>query len=87
MRIDPNKPLEKLVGSNRGIVRQRLGRFHLSHSVLEAARYARRGEDNDRKAFRSWRSYPVALRRGFALCVIETWTEYQQTYNYVMKGR
>ncbi len=79
MRINESRPVESLVGNNRGIVRQRLGNFHVSNSFLAAARFARPNG--------GLRKYPVALRRGWALCVLETWKEYRNTYAAVMCGR
>lgn len=78
ININGHRPVEALVGANRGIVRQRLGNFHVGHSILAAARHARPA---------SLRSAPVALRRGWVLCVLETWREYRGTYEHVMYGR
>lgn len=77
MYINESRPVEELVGANRGIVRQRLGNFHLSHSILQAARHARA---------RNMRALPVQLRRGWALCVLQTWKEYRDTYFAVLTG-
>ena len=77
MTINPNRPVEELIGDNYGIVRLRLGNLHVGHSLLQAAREARPTH---------MRYVPVALRRGWAQCVIETWAEYQDTYNHVMGG-
>jgi hypothetical protein len=77
MTINDKRPLEELTGSNRGIVRQRLGNIHCLSSRLSAARAARP---------RSLRSVPVALRRGWAKCVIDTMAEYRSTYVAVMTG-
>ena len=76
MKINPDRPLEDLVGDNRGIVRMRLGNVHVARSYLHAARESRP---------RNMRLMPVALRRGWAKCVLETWNEYRGTYNAVMK--
>lgn len=78
ININPARPVEELTGSNYGIVRQRLGALHVGNTYLAAARHARP---------RSLRDYPVALRRGWALCVLETWREYRATYSHVMLGR
>lgn len=78
MNINANRPLEELVGDNRGIVRQILGRCHCCRPVMELAREARP---------KGMRSVPVALRRGWAKCVIETIAEYRETYFAVMTGR
>ena len=75
MTINPSRPVEDLVGSNRGIVRQRLGCFHVGNSYLAAARHARP---------KGMRKVPPALRRGWAKCVLETWNEYRATYRAVM---
>lgn len=72
------KPVEELVGSNRGIVRQRLGNIHCMTSILQAARVARPCR---------MRNAPVALRRGWAKCVIDTMAEYRKTYIAVMAGQ
>lgn len=76
-RINPLRPLEELTGENRGIVRMRLGNVHLSNTLLHAARQARPP---------NMRSYPVALRRGWAKCVIDTWGEYRNTWVAVLTG-
>ncbi len=78
MRIDTGKPLEELVGTNRGIVRQRLGNIHCMTHPIAAARICRP---------RNMRRAPVALRRGWALCVLETLHEYRSTYVAVTSGR
>ena len=75
MQINESRPLEKLVGDNRGMVRFKLGRIHCMTSVLDCAREMR---------CPGIRDMPVALRRGLALCVIETIAEYRGTYIGVM---
>lgn len=75
--INPNRPIEELVGENYGIVRMRLGNIHVMTSVKEQLRHARP---------KGMRRVPVALRRGWALCVLETISEYRSTYLHVMKG-
>ncbi len=77
MNINHNRPIEKLVGDNRGIVRQILGRTHCMSTPLTAARAARP---------RGMRNVPIALRRGWALCVLETLAEYRGEYVAVMTG-
>ena len=77
MTINPDRPIEKLVGNNYGIVRQRLANVHVMTPILEQAREARP---------RGMRSVPVALRRGWALCVLETIEEYRGTYTAVVTG-
>ena len=75
MKIDESKPLENLVGDNRGIVRMRLANLHCMTPVLEQARAVRP---------KRMRDVPVALRRGWAKCVLETVAEYRKTYVEVM---
>ena len=75
MRINPNRPIEDLVGDNRGIVRQRLGNRHCMGRVLQQARECRP---------KGMRTVPVALRRGWAKCVLETISEYRSTFIGVM---
>lgn len=77
MNINPNRPVENLVGDNRGIVRQILGRCHCCSPLLRLAREARP---------RGMRSVPVALRRGWVKCVLETAAEYKSRYVAVMSG-
>jgi hypothetical protein len=62
MKIDHTKPIEELVGDNYGIVKMRLGNVHCMTSVLSQARLVR--PQNIHLA-------PVALRRGWVLCVLE----------------
>jgi hypothetical protein len=72
MKINPDRPVEELTGDNRAIVRQILGRIHCMESVLDAAHEARpKG---------GMRGIPVALRRGWAKCVLDTLAEYRSTY-------
>jgi hypothetical protein len=77
MRINHDRPVEPLVGENYDIVRMRLGNVHCMSSVLSQARIARP---------RNMRSVPVELRRGWALCVLETIRANRELYVYVMKG-
>lgn len=77
IKINPDRPVEDLVGDNRGIVRQILGRVHCMTHPLKAAKQARP---------KNMRKVPVALRRGWAKCVLETLNEYRSTYLYVMRG-
>ena len=58
MNINPNRPIEKLVGDNYGITRQIVNRCHVGLSLLQVAREAR--PTNMRKA-------PPKLRRGLGL--------------------
>jgi hypothetical protein len=75
--INPDRPVEELTGDNRGIVRMRLGNIHAMSSYLDAARAARP---------KSLRKFPVALRRGWAKCVIDTHRSNQALYTAVMHG-
>lgn len=72
------KLYEPLVGNNRGIIRQKLGRIHCCTPLLEACREVRP---------KNMRSMPVELRRGWVKCVIDTLAEYRGTYVAVMTGR
>jgi hypothetical protein len=72
-----NKPVEDLVGTNYGIVRQKLGRIHCCTPVREAIR----------GLGVKYKEVPKPLRRGFIKCVIETLAEYRGTYFAVMTGR
>ena len=72
------RPIEPLIGDNRGIVRQKLGRIHCCTPLRQALRECRPA--NIRQA-------SPALRRGLILCVIETLREYRSTYDYVRFGR
>ena len=69
------KPVTRMSGINRFAIRQKLGRIHVSHTILDAMRHVRPKEI---------RQLPVPLRRGFTLCVVETWREYQDLYTKVM---
>lgn len=75
--INPSRPIEPLAGDNRGIVRQRLANTHCMTRVLEQARIARP---------KGMRFVPVALRRGWALCVLEAVSEYRGTFVGVMSA-
>lgn len=66
LRVDPARPMEELMGGDRGVVRIRLGNMHALTSFREAARACR--PKNIRKA-------PVALRRGLLLLVWQTLQE------------
>lgn len=85
LRINPSRPLEELLGVNRGIVRQKLGRVHCMTDWREAYRDIRRGII-DRAGVDAWRDYPLALRRGLAKCVHDTLAEFRGTYVAVMSG-
>lgn len=75
MRINRKRPIERLTGSNRGITRMRLGNVHCMSSTLEQARKVRP---------KNMRSVPVALRRGWVLCVLQTIKENRKLYRTVM---
>jgi hypothetical protein len=77
MNINPTRPIEDLTGNNQGIVRQILGRCHCCSPILKLAREARP---------KGMRTVPVALRRGWAKCVIETNKEQRDLYVSVMRG-
>ena len=78
MNRNPKRPVEELTGNNCGIVRMKLANIHCQNRILEQCRKARPN---------NMRSYPVALRRGWALCVLETIDEYQDTYRAVVTGQ
>ena len=78
MFINPNRPVEELTGDNRGIVRQILGRCHCMRRSLDLARECRP---------KGMRRVPAALRRGWALCLLETLAEYRSTYIGVVSAR
>ena len=77
MRINENRPIERLIGSNAGIVRQRLGNVHCMKSIRAQLRDARP---------RNLRQAPPALRRGWALEVLEAIRDHRQTYLQVCRG-
>ena len=77
MRINYARPLERLRGHNLSIVRDILGRIHVSRSLLCAARAARP---------KNMRAAPAALRRGWVLAVIETWVDNHRLFAEVMGG-
>ena len=77
MRINQARPLERLRGHNLSSVRNILGRIHVSRSLLYAARAARP---------KNMGAVPVALRRGWVLAVIETWTDNRRLFAEVMRG-
>jgi hypothetical protein len=77
MRI--SKPVEELVGDNRGIVRLKLGNIHCMTPPREAIREIR-------STIQNWDKVPKELRRGFYLCVLETLAEYRGTYLSVVTG-
>ena len=74
---DYTRPIEELVGVNRGCTRQRLGNIHCGAPLREQLRHAR--PDGVRKA-------PPALRRGWVLCVLQTVEENRDLYRFVMNG-
>jgi len=65
------RPVTRLSGSNRGIVRTRLGNIHCMTPIREQLKHARP---------KKFRSVPAALRRGWVLCVLETIQEYRGTF-------
>jgi hypothetical protein len=78
MKIDKSKPLEELVGINRGVVRQKLARIHCMTPIIDQARIACPTD--------LWDA-PVELRRGWVKCVIDTIVEYRDEYTSVMLRR
>lgn len=75
--VDHRREVEDLVGANRGIVRQKLGREHCMTGVLAAARICKP---------KSLKRIPRELRRGWVKCIIDTLSEYRATYFSVMAG-
>lgn len=75
--INPDRPTEELIGDNRGIVRQKLGRIHCCTNWRDAYREIRSGIKN-------WKAIPPELRRGLAKCVHDTLAEYRGTFVSVM---
>lgn len=78
MNINPNRPVEDLIGDNRGIMRQKLGRIHCCTSIMNAARETRP---------RNMRALPVELRRGWVKCIADTLAEYRSTFYSVVNAR
>ena len=78
MKVNPNRPVEELVGPNRGITRELLGNVHCMRRVLDQAREVR--------PYGGLRAYPVELRRGWALCVLQTIRENRSCYIGVVTG-
>jgi hypothetical protein len=77
IKINPNRPLEELVGQNRWVVRHKLGRIHLANSLKHALRETRP---------KGMRTMPVELRRGWVLCTINTWNEFKNDWIAVTTG-
>jgi hypothetical protein len=76
--MSPSKETEMLLGANRGIVRQIMGRTHAMTSNLKAVRAVR-------LALRQpWRSIPRPLRRGPIATVILEHAEDAALYREVM---
>lgn len=69
--ISEKRPIEELVGVNRGIVRQKIGRLHCMMRLIEVVREIRPT---------NFRKVPPELRRGFVKCVADTLDEYRATY-------
>ena len=78
LTINPDRPIEELIGPNRGIVRMRLGNMHCMTPFREVARELRP---------KNIRDASPALRRGLLLCVYETLAEYRGTFLHVVNGR
>jgi len=77
LRINAARPIEPLIGDNRGIVRMKLGNIHCMTSFSDAVRHCR--PKNIRKA-------SPALRRGLILCVAQTLAEFRSEYVAVVTG-
>lgn len=69
------KPITIIRDGDRYIVRIKLEREHVGHSLLHACRQCRPA---------NMRSFSPAIRRGWVACVAETWKEYRQLYSDVM---
>lgn len=80
MYINPARPIEELIGDNRGIVRMKLGNIHCLTHWRTAYRDIRAGITN-------WRNIPPELKRGLGKCVYETLEEYRGTYRAVVTGQ
>lgn len=76
-RLNPKRPFEKIVGTNRSVIRYKLGNVHAANSLWHALHMARP---------KDMRSMPVALRRGWVKCVIEEWKSIQKVYHNVLTG-
>jgi len=72
------RPVERMLGMNQRCIRSIIGSCHVSKSLLEVARAARP------KRLRAEAS--VELRRGWALCVIQTWKKNRAEYISVISG-
>ena len=78
MNLNPNRPLERLVGQNRGICRQIINRdVHAGMSDVSAVRHVLR-------SMKHWRDVPVGLKRGLILECVETQRENRDLFRYVM---
>jgi len=66
----------ELGGTDKWFIRNRLGRIHVSSSLLEAAREARP---------KKMRKVPREVRRAWALCVIDTWNANVNLYIGVVR--
>lgn len=93
MRLDPTKPVEELIGDNRGIVRMILGNVHCAQPLSEAARtvyaklHGKARQATGQTLREALRTYPRPLRRGLVLCIVETLREYTADYRAVCSGR
>jgi hypothetical protein len=77
MQINPTRPLEELIGDNCGIVWLRVGNMHVCSPRREILRRCRP---------RNMRKVPVALRRGWAKCVLDAIVDAKSTYWAVTLG-
>lgn len=78
LRINPERPIEPLIGDNRRYVRWKCGQLHCMTSLREACRQMRPRNILDASP---------ALRRGMILCVAETMYGNRQLFQDVMAGR
>lgn len=78
LRIDPERPIEELAGTNRRHVRWKLGNMHCMTPLSEAVRKCRPTNVSEASP---------ALRRGLIKCVVDTLNEYRGTFLAVTGGR
>jgi hypothetical protein len=71
MFLSLDRPLEKLTGPNRGIVHMRLDNQNCMTPIKDQLRSARP---------RHMRDTPVALRRGWVLCVLQRIADNRSEY-------
>ena len=88
MNINPNRPLERLVGDNAARVRFKVGKLHVATSYMDVYRAVIRPliKQAKRKRKRGWARYPAALRRGLVLYCYEQHAQNFKLYRDVMSG-